>query len=115
MTPEDKLREERKKIFKGAVFDPQGSFLGYEPKSMGRSATDGDQGDAGKGTSSGRQGSGWGVNHDQPNPIIKLGKRLWQDASETVGDIKDEPGEVPYRIRERFKSYFPTLKERYKP
>lgn len=52
--------------------------------------------------------TGWGENGDQPNPIVKLGKQIATDAVETVSDLKNEPEEVPYRIRERARSYFPA-------
>ena len=51
---------------------------------------------------------GWGPNGDQENPLVKLGRRVAGDARETVYDIKDEPQEVPYRIKERIKSYLPN-------
>lgn len=51
--------------------------------------------------------SGWGPDHDQPNPIKRLGQRLVRDATETVQDLRDEPQEVPYRLRERARGYVP--------
>lgn len=53
---------------------------------------------------------GWGPEGDQPNPFVKAAKDVMQDARETVSDIKDEPAEVPYRLRERAKRYFPWLR-----
>ena len=55
---------------------------------------------------------GWGERGDQENPLIGLGRRIAGDARETVSDIKDEPAEVPYRLRERARSYFPQWKYR---
>lgn len=51
------------------------------------------------------RGPGWGERGDQPNPIIQLGKRLITDATESVQDLKEEPGELLYRLRERVRSY----------
>ena len=49
--------------------------------------------------------SGWGPNRDQPNPFLKLVRRAKQDVEETAMDLRDEPSEVPDRIRKRLKSY----------
>lgn len=51
------------------------------------------------------EGTGWGEKHDQPNPFAKAMRRLRQDASETLSDLRDEPGEVPYRLRRRLDDY----------
>lgn len=56
-----------------------------------------------------RQPWGWGEDGTQSNPFTRLGKQVVQDARETVDDIKDEPAEVPYRIKERFRGYFPWV------
>lgn len=50
-------------------------------------------------------GTGWGPNHDQPNPFAKMLHQVKQDAIETAGDIRDEPSEAPYRLKQRFDSY----------
>lgn len=52
-------------------------------------------------------GTGWGPNHDRPNPFVIAAKQMATDARETVMDVQDEPQEVGYRIRERLKSYMP--------
>ena len=57
---------------------------------------------------------GWGPEGDQEDPFTKTAKRIVTDVKETVGDLKDEPSEVPYRIRERISSYFPWVKTRGK-
>lgn len=56
-----------------------------------------------------RKAWGWGPKGDQSDPFTRLGKRVIRDARETVSDIKDEPAEVPYRIRERLRGYFPWV------
>lgn len=50
-------------------------------------------------------GTGWGPHHDQPNPFAKMLHQVKQDAIETVGDIRDEPSEVPGRLKQRLDSY----------
>lgn len=52
-------------------------------------------------------GTGWGPNHDRPNPYAVAAKHLAQDARETIMDVRDEPEEVLYRIGERLKAYLP--------
>ena len=50
-------------------------------------------------------GTGWGPNHDQPNPFARALKRLRQDVIETGYDLRDEPGEFPYRLKKRLDAY----------
>lgn len=50
-------------------------------------------------------GTGWGPSHDQPNPFAKAMRRLRQDAGETLDDLRDEPEEVPYRLKRRLDDY----------
>jgi len=50
-------------------------------------------------------GTGWGERHDQANPFAKALRRLRQDTSETLNDLRDEPEEVPYRLKRRLDSY----------
>jgi len=50
-------------------------------------------------------GTGWGAEHDQPNPFARALQRLKQDASEAIDDLRDEPSEVPYRIRTRLNDF----------
>lgn len=80
-----------------AVYDKSG-FKGYRPKSFGtpsKEVTSGVRGETLPG----------------PPPSRTLGSRVWQDVTETVSDIKDEPGEVPFRIKSRFKDYFKSRKQ----
>jgi hypothetical protein len=56
------------------------------------------------------RGTGWGPNHDKPNPFAELLTRLQTDATETVADVRDELGEVPYRLKRRLDDY---IKGRY--
>ena len=48
---------------------------------------------------------GWGPDGNSENPFLKLGKQVVRDTKETISDIRDEPAEVPYRIRERLLDY----------
>ena len=50
-------------------------------------------------------GTGWGEQHDQPNPFARAMRRLRRDASETLSDLRDEPEEVPYRLKRRLDDY----------
>lgn len=51
------------------------------------------------------EGTGWGPQHDQPNPIARAFRRLRQDVSETRDDFRDELSEVPYRLKKRLDAY----------
>lgn len=48
---------------------------------------------------------GWGPNGDKEDPITQLVKKVARDYKETAMDLRDEPQELPYRIRERLRSY----------
>lgn len=50
-------------------------------------------------------GTGWGAKHDKPNPFAKAWNRLKQDFVETGHDLREEPGEVPYRLKKRLDWY----------
>jgi len=39
--------------------------------------------------------------------VTSLPRRIFTDVKETVSDLKEETGEVPYRIQERLNDYFP--------
>ncbi len=52
-------------------------------------------------------GTGWGPDHNQPNPFARAFRQVKQDAMETVDDIRDEPSEVPYRLKKRLDEYMP--------
>jgi hypothetical protein len=49
--------------------------------------------------------SGFGPDGDEPNPLVTLGKRLYEDATETVQDLKEEPEEAMYRVGHRLRRY----------
>lgn len=69
-------------------------------------------------------GTGWGPNHDQPNPFAKAFsgalQRLKRDVIETGYDLIEEPGEVPFRVRHRIDQHIlgglaPVLRRRIPP
>lgn len=81
----------------GQIFDPQtGAFLGYEPTVIDRPQT----------PPPALLSERFRPQPAESAPQPPLSQRIRQDLSETIMDLRDEPAEVPGRIRERLRDYF---------
>lgn len=99
----------------GSIYDPKTrKLLGYEPHVIHRGPEQ--YGDAPVGRAEGGATSEPAATSPPRDWRTERAKKSFvqnvaQDLRETADDIKDEPSEVPFRIKERVKEYLPRWKQ----